>query len=240
MNLQCDVQIAAMFSSRSQQVRVATETWFGTQAYCLSCTQTYELKSSGRIENRRIVDGAYDAMIERIQSNDPPTLVLLRYIRNAATGSEPWRIDRLMAIHPVFLTKAIVELRKPLSATARRAGWQGCNLRIDRVPKDGRILLVDNGNVASPKDVRALYESSKRMLAVPSDARGWTAMVLQIVRDIGRATFTLSEAYALRSGLEEAFPNNRHVDAKIRQQLQVLRDLGYVRFSRRGVYEVTG
>jgi len=262
MNLECDAQIAATFSSRSQQVRVATEAWFSAQSYCLSCTsdrlvtsrpnakvsdffcpackQTYELKSSGRVEERRIVDGAYATMIDRIESNDPPTLVLLRYVREKDSCPVPWVVDRLMAIHPVFLTRAIVEPRRPLSSTARRAGWQGCNLRIDRIPRDGRILIVDSGHVADPKDVRALYKSSNRLLAVSSDTRSWTAMVLHIVREIGRTRFTLADAYSRRMQLEETFPNNRHVNAKIRQQLQVLRDLGYLHFSGRGVYEVIG
>ena len=262
MNLECDAQITAGFSSRSQQVRVATEAWFGAQSYCLSCTsnhlvtskpnakardfycaacsQTYELKSSGKLEDRRIVDGAYATMIDRIESNSPPILVLLRYIRKAGFGTEPWLVDRLMAIHPVFLTRAIVEPRKPLSLTARRAGWQGCNLRIDRIPQDGRILLVDSGRIANPENVRALYESSKRLLAISPDARSWTAMVLRIVRDIGHQTFTLADAYARSKPLEEVFPNNRHINAKIRQQLQVLRDLGYLQFSGRGIYKIIG
>jgi len=34
------------------------------------------------------------------------------------------------------------------------------------------------------------------------------------------------------------FPNNHHVPEKIRQQLQVLRDAGLVRFLGRGHYEL--
>jgi type II restriction enzyme len=260
MNLECDAQIAATFRSRSQQVRVATEAWFGSQSYCLACDsdrlstskpnaiardfycplceQSYELKSSERAEGKRIVDGAYATMLERIRARDAPALVLLRYLRNTAQLDPSWRVDRLVAIHPVFLTDAVVEPRKPLSPHARRAGWQGCNLRLDRVPPEGRIALVSEGKVADRSKTRALFGSSKRLDAIDPSARGWTATVLTIVRDIGLKSFRLSEVYAHRQKLEEAFPNNRHVEAKIRQQLQVLRDLGYLHFSSRGVYEV--
>lgn len=260
MNLRCDSQVASTFRSRSQQVRVVTEAWFGSQSYCLACEsdrlytskantvacdfscpicrQSYELKSSGKIEGKRIVDGAYATMLNRIRALDAPTLILLRYVRDGAIHDSPWLVNRLTAIHPVFLTDAIVEARTPLSSNARRAGWQGCNLRIDRIPPEGRIVLVDAGQAVNPADARAKYEYSKRLSAISPNARGWTNTVLRIVRDIGRSTFTLSDAYAHRKALEEAFPNNHHVKAKIRQQLQVLRDLGYLHFSSRGVYEV--
>jgi hypothetical protein len=55
---------------------------------------------------------------------------------------------------------------------------------------------------------------------------------------MSKPKFELSEVYAHRHKLTEAFPANHHVEAKIRQQLQVLRDLGYLRFVSRGVYEV--
>jgi type II restriction enzyme len=260
MNLECDTEIGCVIRSRSQQVRLVTEKWFGTEAYCLACTspsllvtkpnsiakdfycplcgQTYELKSSEAIEKKRIVDGAYATMLERIRSRDAPALVLLQYLRFAENREASWRIRRLIAIHPVFLTDAVVEPRKPLSAQARRAGWQGCNLRIDRIPPEGRIALVEDGKPVDPSDARSLYESSQRLSAIDPNARGWTALVLNVVRRIGSSTFRLNDIYANKRSLEEAFPNNNNVEAKIRQQLQVLRDLGYLRFSARGEYEV--
>jgi type II restriction enzyme len=176
-------------------------------------------------------------MLERIRSRDAPSLVLLRYLRGT-THTDYWLIDRVVAIHPVFLTDAIIEARKPLSSTARRAGWQGCNLRLDRIPPEGRIALVDAGQAVQPAAVRALFESSKRLSEIDPIARGWTAIVLRIVRDLGLSTFQLSDVYAQKQKLLEAFPNNHHIEAKILQQLQILRDLGYLRFSSRGIYEI--
>ena len=260
MNLVCDADITLAFRSRSQQVRVATEAWFGSQSYCIGCTsntlnaskpnakasdfscpaceQTYELKSSDKEEGKRIVDGAYATMLQRIRARDAPALILLKYTRTNVLPGTPWLIDRLTAIHPVFLTDAVVEARKPLSSLARRAGWQGCNLRLDRIPPEGRILLVDSGKVSNSTSVRGMYQSSQRLSSIDPTARGWTNLVLNVVRRIGRKTFTLDEAYAHRKLLEDAYPNNHNVEAKIRQQLQVLRDLGYLRFISRGSYEV--
>ncbi len=260
MNLECDGQIAAKYRSRSQQARVVTEAWFGSQSYCLACTsdrlgrskanavacdffcplcgQSYELKSSQKVQANRVVDGAYATMLARINARDAPALILLRYLTSTTSSGSTWLIDRLVAIHPVFLTDAVVEARKPLSTDARRAGWQGCILRLDRIPPEGRITLVSAGQTVDPVQTRALYESSRSLAAIDPEARGWTATVLKVIRDIGRPHFRLADVYAHRKEVQEAFPNNRHVEAKIRQQLQVLRDLGYLHFSSRGTYEV--
>jgi hypothetical protein len=48
--------------------------------------------------------------------------------------------------------------------------------------------------------------------------------------------FSLPEVYAIAEPLRKAFPNNNHVDAKIRQSLQILRDRGEIEFEGRGRY----
>jgi type II restriction enzyme len=64
-------------------------------------------------------------MISRIQSDSVPVLMLLE-------RSEAWKIKNLTAIHPLFLTPEVIVKRKPLSSTARRAGWTGCNSQYPR------------------------------------------------------------------------------------------------------------
>lgn len=261
MNTACDVHSASSYKSPSQRTRVATESWFGVQGYCLACSsdhlsttkpnskvrdfecpkcqQSYELKSSAKAIGQRLVDGAYATMLERIKAEDAPVLILLRYVRGSFERA-PWLIEQLTAIHPIFLTDSIVEPRKPLSAHAVRAGWQGCILRVDRIPPEGRISLISSGVVEDRVKVRTVYEYSQRLKSVKPASRGWTALVLRVIRDIGGSELTLSEIYARRKVFEEAYPQNDHIEATIRQQLQVLRDLGYLNFCKRGTYEVVG
>jgi type II restriction enzyme len=47
---------------------------------------------------------------------------------------------------------------------------------------------------------------------------------------------TLQDVYAFTAQLQTLHPDNRHVPDKIRQQLQVLRDLGLVEFLGGGRY----
>ncbi len=62
--------------------------------------------------------------------------------------------------------------------------------------------------------------------------------VLTAVRELGKERFGLEEIYAKEGELARMHPENRHVRDKIRQQLQVLRDKGFLEFVERGEYRV--
>ena len=51
-------------------------------------------------------------------------------------------------------------------------------------------------------------------------------------------SFTTAEVYAFERELEKLHPDNRHVRDKIRQQLQVLRDLGLLLHVERGIWRL--
>ena len=70
------------------------------------------------------------------------------------------------------------------------------------------------------------------------EQRGWTLDVLNVVRSLKKERFSLSDVYNLEVGLSRQHPNNRHVRDKIRQQLQVLRDLGLLQFLGAGQYNL--
>jgi type II restriction enzyme len=65
------------------------------------------------------------------------------------------------------------------------------------------------------------------------------ADVLACVRELGRDTFTLSDAHGFEGRLAGLHPRNKNVRPKIRQQLQVLRDHGIIRFLGSGKYCIT-
>ena len=66
--------------------------------------------------------------------------------------------------------------------------------------------------------------------------RGWIMDVLNCVNDIGKYDFTLQDVYAYENRLQSMHPENKNVKAKIRQQLQILRDKGYIAFKGNGNY----
>jgi type II restriction enzyme len=61
---------------------------------------------------------------------------------------------------------------------------------------------------------------------------------MKCVEAIGRREFEIDDVYAFEKRLSHLYPNNRHAKQNIRQQLQVLRDHGYLDFVSRGNYRL--
>ena len=251
--LHCDISIADSYTSQTQRSRVISEAWFRSFGYCLSCdsselrptiantkvsdfvcpgcNQSYELKTFELKPKRNLVDGAYSAMISRIKSGDAPTLMLLE-------RSHAWDVQSLTAVHGLFLTPSVIVQRKPLSPGARRAGWVGCNIRLDLIAEDAQIPLVKDGQPNDPKVVRAAFRQFNRLGELNLNARGWATLTLRMIRSLGRSTFSLDDLYQRELRFSSVYPANQNVRAKIRQQLQVLRDMGYLEFCGRGTYRL--
>lgn len=253
LELQCDLSHGEAYRSNAQIVRVVTENWFETQMYCLACSSNtltrapnncpgidftcptcaarFQLKSRKPSLSNRIVDAGYDAMIRAIRSDNAPNLALLQYSRS-------WSVVSLTVVPSFFFTESAIEKRKPLSASARRANWVGCNILLDRIPVDGRIAVVTDGIPVNPSLVRGRYGQALPLRELDVSMRGWTLDVLSALRAIGKREVALSDLYAFEDSLQKSHPKNSNVRPKIRQQLQVLRDLGFIAFEGRGRYRV--
>jgi type II restriction enzyme len=170
-------------------------------------------------------------MLNAIRSDTAPNLLLLEY-------SSEWAVHNLLLVPRFFFSESVIEKRKALSPHARRAGWVGCNILLNRIPADGRIHMVSGGQAVRPNQVRAEFSRVCGLANIPPTLRGWTLDVLRAVRKLGKEEFSLSELYELEGELKTAHPRNLNVRPKIRQQLQVLRDLGIVFFLKPGRYAI--
>ena len=202
----------------------------GLQLSGLQCTISAESPSSAFAG--RIVDAAYSTMVRAIREERTPNLFALHY------EPEEWRVANLILIPHFAFPLSAIEKRKPLGPNARRAGWVGCNILLSAIPLDARIPVIAGGKPATAADVRAQYARIRPLEALKAEQRGWTLDVLNVVRSLGKAEFNLSEVYAFESKLAHLHPDNRHVRDKIRQQLQVLRDLGLLQFLGGGDYRM--
>ncbi len=72
--------------------------------------------------------------------------------------------------------------------------------------------------------VRERFKRVKPLKDISVTQRGWTLDVLNAIRRLGKTEFTTSDAYIFERELEQLHPDNRNIKAKIRQQLQELRD----------------
>ena len=149
-----------------------------------------------------------------------------------------WSVKNLLLIPSFAFPLSAVIKRKPLSPTARRAGWVGCNIALNRIPQDARIHLVTERRIAPAEQVRAKFQRVKPLAKIDATQRGWTLDVLNAIRTLGKPEFTTDDAYDLIPQRQRLHPDNRHVREKIRQQLQVLRDSELLTHVSRGHWRI--
>jgi type II restriction enzyme len=123
-----------------------------------------------------------------------------------------WLVRNLLLVpHFAFPPSAIIK-RKPLSQTARRAGWVGCNFNLSRIPVEARIeIIITRGSsrrrgnetpseksgrdqslltssptnqtiIVPPEEVREKFKRIKPLKEISVTQRGWTLDVLNAIR----------------------------------------------------------
>ena len=253
MDLSFDKSVAAEYKSPEQKARVMTESWVESQVYCPSCGQRplnqypnntpvgdffcancseqFELKAKRGVFGTKVVDGEYRTMLRRLSSSEVPNLFALNYHQMQDL------VQNLFVIPSHFFVPEVIERRKPLARTARRAGWTGCNILFGLIPLAGRVNLVSDGRPLSKPTVLAAWQRTLFLRDQKKvEARGWTLDVMRCIEKLDMHEFTLANVYRFEGELSSLHPYNRHIRAKIRQQLQVLRDVGYLEFAGHGKY----
>ncbi|XSC45105.1 DpnI domain-containing protein [Bradyrhizobium sp. RDT10] len=244
----------SLYTSGTQKARAWTEAWVSAWAYCPhcgnakmsqfpsnspladflcgSCSEEFELKSQKSKFGTKVADGAYKTKCERLAASNNPNLLLMNYDVNSLS------VVNLLIVPKHFFVREIIEERKPLASTARRAGWIGSNIILSRVPKSGKIHIVKNGVVRPKDDVLEEWQKTLFLRSESPETRGWLLDVMKCVESLGKRDFTLEEVYAFERHLGDLYPGNQNVKPKIRQQLQYLRDRGFIEFVSRGSYRL--
>ncbi|PIQ88484.1 MAG: restriction endonuclease [Candidatus Omnitrophica bacterium CG11_big_fil_rev_8_21_14_0_20_42_13] len=247
--------LAERYKSPSQKAKSLTEDWVNRQGYCpncgapnfvklennrpvadflcAKCQEEFELKSNKHDFKTKVVDGAYDTMTKRLGSRNNPNLFLLNY------DLQKLEVINLSVIPKHFFVPSIIEKRKPLAPTAERAGWIGCNILLQSIPQAGKIFLVKNKVIKLKNKVLAEWQKTL-FLREEKDvkSKGWIIDVMNCIERLAKKEFTLDEVYNFEAILQAKHPGNKHIKDKIRQQLQFLRDKGYLEFIGRGRYRV--
>ncbi len=255
MNLKFDLSQSTGYTSNSQIARILSESWVKTNGYCpscgndelnqfrnnspvadflcVNCDAEYELKSKSGNVGKKIVDGAYKTMIERINSENNPNFFFLNY------SFVTLEVINLLVIPKHYFINDVIETRKALNMNAKRAGWVGCNILLNQIPNSGKIHLVENGNWNNKKDVLNAWSKTLFLSNQKKESRGWIIEIMKILDVIPNKEFNLSDVYKFEDHLKHRFPNNNFIKDKIRQQLQVLRDKGLIEFRGNGIYKKT-
>ncbi len=197
--------------------------------------ENFQLKASYRFPKnnfpKRINSGEYNTAINFLNHGVFPSLILLHYDRAMPA------VEDAMLVHRLSITFSCIIPRKKLSINARRAGWQGSYIALDRIPQLGCIKMIEDSTIMTKSIVQEKWASITKLLQGNVVQRGWTADVINFIEQMPK-NFSLEDIYRYESQLSELHPQNKHVKDKIRQQLQVLRDRGYIRFiTGKGRYE---
>ena len=245
-----DIQITR-YKSIPQRVRVLSEQWMQNEMYCPSCGndnlskfpnntkladffcescgEVYELKSKRTPIGRSILDGAYDTAIARITGNNNPNLFVLGYHENV--------IENLTLIPKYFFTPAVLRIRRALSLNARRAGYVGSVILFDKIPVQGKIQVIKSQEEVKKNTVMKNYAFSKMFCIRNINMRGWLMDILRCIDKITSDIFSLRDVYDFADELAYKHPDNFNIEAKIRQQLQFLRNKGFIKFLGGGKYQ---
>lgn len=70
------------------------------------------------------------------------------------------------------------------------------------------------------------------------DAKGWILDIMNCIDSLNKKDFSLEDMYAFEQDLSVIHPENKNIKPKIRQQLQFLRDKGYLEFVEVGKYSL--
>lgn len=255
MQLNFNKKLAVQYHSQSQIIRILTEDWVQNQIFCPSCgnyisrypnnnpvgdffcskcAEDYELKSKNNSIGKKIVDGAYKTMISRLKCSKNPSFFFLNYNLNN------YEVINFFVIPKHFFVPEIIEKRKPLPQHARRSGWVGCNISLCGIPESGKIFYIKNKEINDKKTVLENWKKTMFLKETKNMAlRGWILDVMHCIDKLNKKEFSLSEIYKFENILSQKHPKNRHVKDKIRQQLQFLRDKGYIEFLGNGNYVLT-
>ncbi|MEM0134949.1 MAG: DpnI domain-containing protein [Thermoplasmatales archaeon] len=258
-------EVVREYKSPSQIARNVTEKWARDNLYCPKCgsplnqyknntevydfycdhadqeflimpspVEDFQLKSTKYFPHnnfpRNIVGSGYDAAIRKLNRGEFPSLILLHYERKREEVRDG------LLVHRLAIPQSCIKPRKPLTESARRSGWRGYEISMFGIPHIGKIQIIEDARVVPKKTVMTKWRSVENILESTPSERDWITEILIILEKLP-FLFTLQDAYSYETYLRNLHPHNHHIREKIRQQLQFLRDKGYLKFMGNGKYQ---
>jgi HKD family nuclease len=105
---------------------------------------------------------------------------------------------------------------------------------ISKIPKSTPIVL-DESEINKKSGEFEIYTGG--IETIISSLKGWKLEIFKCLMLLPKPTFSLNDLTQFKTHLQRRFPSNNFIEAKIRQQLQYLRDIGLVEFLGNGKYK---
>ncbi len=105
---------------------------------------------------------------------------------------------------------------------------------IKNIPIEKKITIPGINKIFNDDKEEIYYGGTE---SIEKSLSGWKLEVFKRLNRIDSDKFTSKDIYEFKSEFEKIYKNNTEIEAKIRQQLQFLRDLGLLEFLRAGEYK---
>ena len=102
---------------------------------CINCNQKYQIKAKSATHKQvdnikcknqfKTIGGEYSTTINNINEEIDYLIVLYE--------TQSYKVINVLYISNEHINSSCILPRKPLSSTAKRAGWQGCNILFDNI-----------------------------------------------------------------------------------------------------------
>lgn len=249
-----NTQLVNNYKNNSQKIRIMSEVWTEKNIFCPNCwshiinsknnekvfdflcencLENYEQKASKHKFKNKVISSEYYSLINRLQAIDKPNFFFLHYLDGI------FSVNDFFVVPKYFFVSEIIEKRKPLSANAKRAGWTGSNILFSKIPNSGKIYYIENWKEISKKEILEKWQKTAFLKDIKKDnLKGWILDIMNCIETLNKNEFSLQEIYKFENDLKIIHPENNNIKAKIRQQLQFLRDKGYLKFLEKGKYRV--
>jgi type II restriction enzyme len=237
---------SAEASGHPQNVRGVAETWGEHNLYCPNCPSPrltrpaqnsapgdfscpdcgfqFQLKGQKMRFSSDIADGIYATTLRAVKNNDAPAFFFVHY------DLPTWTVRDVLLV-PGFAI--------PPSAITKRKSGASCNITLSRIPLDARIPIVTtikasrSGDtecimISRMEEVRAKFKRLTPLADIASGQRALALDVLNIIRRLKKTEFTSADFYPFERELKKLHAGQRNLRDKIRRQLQVLRNAGFL------------
>jgi len=193
--------------------------------FCRECSADFELKSSKWNLWKTIPWWDYEVMVKTMLEN-PMHLFVLKY-------SEDYTIKNFLVVPKYFFIPEIIQKRNTSKVKQKNWKirlWTWWNILFDKIPESWKIHYIKDWTYKTRTEILEEWERVKFLEKTKEKSKWWIFDVMICIEKLWKKVFHRKELNIFYDELKLKYPNNNNVDAKVRQQLQFLRDRGYLEF----------
>ncbi len=253
MNLNFKKSLAKNYTNNSQKIRAMSEPWTEENIFCpncggilsgqknnekvsdflcKNCLEKFEQKASKNKFKWKTIAGEYNTYVEKLKEKNKPNFFFLHYI------DIKYIVEDFFVVPKYFFIPEIIEKRS--KGLKNRPNYYMCNILFSKIPNSWKIYYIENWKEIPKERVLEKWQKTAFLKDIKKDnLKGWILDIMNCIESLNKEKFTLKEIYAFEKDLKILHPENKNIKAKIRQQLQFLRDKWYLEFlEKRGNYKI--